>query len=197
MPQWLTVSASSDHVRGHRHDSHDPSALHASASPDDSDHSEDGSNRPLHRADDPSALLPTDSDVHAGPSTLVYPGVAWARFWPTLLVPVGRWCASNVHANLSRSRDAESSCEQYAIYPLQFHFVSPVDYYLTLSSTSAKPLNFWFPHLDLNFASSYVASYVAESFWRVALTPVRIPSPTSTIPPTTIQCVGTCIKLAP
>src|SRR5260370_60752 len=71
MTQWLTLSASSDHVRGPLHDSHDPSALHASANPDDSDHSEDGSNRPLHRADDPSALLPTDSDVHAGPSTLL------------------------------------------------------------------------------------------------------------------------------
>ena len=69
-----------------------------------------------------------------------YPGVAWTRFWPALLVPVGRWCASNVHANLSRSRDSESSCEQYAIYPLQFHFVSPIDYHLTLSSASAKPL---------------------------------------------------------
>src|SRR5260370_41500029 len=75
-----------------------------------------------------------------------YPGVAWTRFWPTLLVPVGRWCASSVHANLSRSRDSESSCEQYAIYQLQFHFVSPIDYYLTLSSTSAKPLKF-FPRI--------------------------------------------------
>jgi hypothetical protein len=64
----------------------------------------------------------------------VDPGVAWARFWPTLLEPVGRGRASNVHANLCRSRDGESSCEQYAIDPLQFHFVTPIDYNLTLSS---------------------------------------------------------------
>src|ERR1700687_3131307 len=56
------------------------------------------------------------------------PGVAWTRFWPTLLVPVGRWCASNVHANLSRSRDGESRFEQYAIYPLQFYFIYTSDY---------------------------------------------------------------------
>ena len=63
--------ASSDrgHDRGPGRDSHDPSALHASASLDGSDHSEDGSNTPLRRADDPSALPPTDSDGHAAPST--------------------------------------------------------------------------------------------------------------------------------
>jgi hypothetical protein len=61
------------------------------------------------------------------------PGVArtWTR--PTLLVAVRRWCASDVHANLSRSRDGENSCEQYAMYPIQFHFVSPIDYYLDYS----------------------------------------------------------------
>src|ERR1700694_819546 len=57
------------------------------------------------------------------------PGVArtWTR--PTLLVAVRRWCASDVHANLTRSRDGENSREQYAMYPIQFHFVSPIDYY--------------------------------------------------------------------
>jgi hypothetical protein len=57
------------------------------------------------------------------------PGVArtWTR--PTLLVAVRRWCASDVYANLSRSRDGENGCEQYAMYPIQFHFVSPVEYF--------------------------------------------------------------------
>src|ERR1700675_1283344 len=57
------------HDRGRGRDSRDPSALHATASPDGSDHSEDDSNMPLRRADDPSAQLPTDSDGHAAPST--------------------------------------------------------------------------------------------------------------------------------
>src|SRR5580704_14051435 len=39
--------------------------------------------------------------------------------------------------------------------------------------------------------------YCAGSFWRVAFTPDKIPSPTSTIASTPIQCGGTCIKCAP
>ena len=39
--------------------------------------------------------------------------------------------------------------------------------------------------------------YPDGSLWRVALTADKIPKPSSTIAPTTIQCVGTCIKWAP
>src|SRR6202140_5352439 len=56
------------HDRGPGRDSHDPSALHATAIPAVSDHSADDSNMPLHRADGPTAQLPTDNDAHAGPS---------------------------------------------------------------------------------------------------------------------------------
>src|ERR1700687_3680003 len=63
-----------------------------------------------------------------GPVPL-HAGVAWTWFWRTLLVPERRWCASDVHPNLARSRDGENSCEQYAIYPIHSHFVSPIDYY--------------------------------------------------------------------
>src|ERR1700692_3370391 len=55
----------------------------------------------------------------------VDPGIARTWLGPALLVPVGRWCASDVHANLSRSGDGEGSCEHYATHPIQFHFVSP------------------------------------------------------------------------
>src|ERR1700730_2648293 len=72
----------------------------------------------------------------------VDPGIARTWLRPTPLVAVGRWCASDVHANLSRSRNREGSCEHYATYPIQFHFVSPMEKYLTtislLSSTSAE-----------------------------------------------------------
>jgi hypothetical protein len=73
----------------------------------------------------PAIVMPMRSPIPLDP------GVArtWTR--PTLLVAVRRWCASDVHANLSRSRDGENSREQYAMYPIRFHFVSPVDYYLT------------------------------------------------------------------
>src|SRR5271155_3230707 len=36
--------------------------------------------------------------------------------------------------------------------------------------------------------------YFEGSFWRVAFTPDRIPTPKSTIAPVTIQCVGICIR---
>src|SRR5216684_5384666 len=39
------------------------------------------------------------------------PDVARARNRPTLLVTQRRWCASDVHGNLCRSRDGESDCE--------------------------------------------------------------------------------------
>jgi hypothetical protein len=45
--------------------------------------------------------------------------------------------------------------------------------------------------------SSRRRRYCAGSFWRVALTPDKIPSPISTIARTAIQCGGTCIKCAP
>src|ERR1700693_2266757 len=75
------------------------------------------------------------------------PDVARARNRPTPLVTHRRWWGSDVHPNLSRSRDGESDCEQYSAYPIQFHF--------------------WF--------LPYAWFYVAESLWRVALIPVRIP----------------------
>jgi hypothetical protein len=73
----------------------------------------------------PAPGYPTIVMPMRGPVSLD-PGVArtWTR--PTLLVAVRRWCASDVYANLSRSRDGENSCEQYAMYPIQFHFVSPI-----------------------------------------------------------------------
>ena len=63
------TSSDRGHDRGRGRDSHDPSALHATATLAGSDRSEDDSNMPLHRADGPTAQLPTDSDGHAGPST--------------------------------------------------------------------------------------------------------------------------------
>src|SRR5580658_5928473 len=39
-----------------------------------------------------------------------------------------------------------------------------------------------------------VCPYSEESFWRVAFTPDRIPTPRSTIAPVTIHCVGICIR---
>src|SRR6202521_3185270 len=65
---YQLASSDRDHDRYPGRDSHDPSALHATATLAGSDHSEDDSNMPLHRADGPTAQLPTDNDAHAGPS---------------------------------------------------------------------------------------------------------------------------------
>src|ERR1700676_2157431 len=49
------------------------------------------------------------------------PNVARTRNRPSPLVTQRRWCASDIHGNLCRSRDGESDCEQYSAYPIQFH----------------------------------------------------------------------------
>src|SRR6266853_2028398 len=63
----------------------------------------------------PPVVMPIRSPVPLDPD------VARARNRPTLLVTQRRRRASNVHGNLCRSRDAESDCEQYSAYPIQFH----------------------------------------------------------------------------
>jgi hypothetical protein len=83
-----------------------------------------------------------------GPVT-VDPGIARTWLRPALLVPVRRWCASDVHANLSRSRDGENGCEHNATYPIQFHFVSPIDYYLTTVEYFGGTLEKLLPYLGL------------------------------------------------
>ena len=63
----------------------------------------------------PAVVMPIRSPVPLDPD------VARARNRPTLLVTQRRWRASDIHGNLCRSRDAESDCEQYSAYPIQFH----------------------------------------------------------------------------
>jgi hypothetical protein len=57
------------HARDPARDSHDPNVLRATASLAGSDHNEDGSSMPPHRADGPSGRLPIDSDARSGPSS--------------------------------------------------------------------------------------------------------------------------------
>jgi hypothetical protein len=101
---------------------------------------------PFIRRTVPAPCYPTIVMPMRGPVSLD-PGVArtWTR--PALLVAVWRWCASDVHANLSRSRDGENGCEHNATYPIQFHFVSPIDYYLTTVEYFGGTLETLLPYL--------------------------------------------------
>jgi len=65
----------------------------------------------------PPIVAPTRSPVP------IDPGVAGTWKCPTPLVTNRRRCAPHVHPNLGRSRNRENGCEQYAIDPIQLHFV--------------------------------------------------------------------------
>src|SRR6266851_9758515 len=59
---------------------------------------------------DPPVVMPIRGPIPLDPD------VARARNRPALLVPQRRWCGSDVHGNLRRSRDGESDCEQYSAH---------------------------------------------------------------------------------
>jgi hypothetical protein len=84
--------------------------------------------RPFVRRMVPAPRHPAITISMRGPVS-IHPGIAHSRHRPTPFNPQRRWCDPDVYPNLRESRQGENRCDQYVIYPMQFHGVSPVEHF--------------------------------------------------------------------